>query len=187
MSLTLITKANATGEAELAGQYKQVQLGPDYEFRLDKSTGIYTVTPIKYYPVYTTKTMATLDFSDAELFCCQFRRADGWQEDYQPDGGLKFWKLQRKVYRIIGNGQRVLDTTMYHDGDIYKDTNPGTELAHTMELGNGEYLHFEFLYANGKMEEIMNQADANKIQVDIKMRLKTGKCVVITTVTRFDE
>lgn len=186
MSLTLLTKTSSGEDAGIPGQYMQIQLGSDYEFMHDKATGIYTVTPIKDYPVYTTTTMPGLDFGDAEIFSCQFRHADGSQENYQPDGGLKFWKLQRKVYRIIGNGTRILDTTMYHDGDIYVDTDPITDLAHTMELGMGKYLHFEFLYANCKMDEIMNQCDANKIHADIKMRLKTGKCVVISTVTRYD-
>jgi hypothetical protein len=176
MSLTLTQLATA-GTEDYSGTYTFIKLGPDYEFEHGPNN---TVTVRKAnYEDYHLDTMTALEFGDATLFSCEFTMPDGVKETYMPEGGLKLWKVQRKVYRLIGNAERILETTMYYDGEIECSSNKDTILPYTMELDNHKYIHFEWLTANGKMSEIMNQCKANGIVCVMRMRLKSGRCVSV--------
>lgn len=183
MAFTLTTKNAYSADNDLSGTYTFIKLGPDYEFVRNTDTNTITICKAEYIS-YTTHTMKSIDFGDAQVFRCQFTTDANGQEDYTPDGGLKLWKIQRKVYRLIGTAERVAETTMYHDGDIEVSHNRTTELSYTMKINDSdnEWLHFEWLDANGRMTEIMNQCDANGIHCTITMRLKSGKCVTINTI-----
>ena len=179
MALTL-TKISSADVADLSGTYSFIKLGDEYEFERNTDN---TVTVRKAeYTGYTTKTMKDVDFGDAQVFSCKFKTATG-EVDYTPDGGLKLWKIQRKVYRLIGSAERVAETTMYYDGEIEVSHARTTDLPYTMKVNDeaNEWLHFEWLDANGRMAEIMNQCEANDITCTIRMRLKSGKCVCIYT------
>lgn len=182
MALTL-TKLSGAGTDDLSGTYSFIKLGDEYEFERNTDN---TVTVRKAeYTAYTVKTMNAIDFGDAQVFSCQFKTATG-DVDYTPDGGLKQWKIQRKVYRLIGSAERVAETTMYYDGEIEVSHARTTDLPYTMKVNDddNDWLHFEWLDANGRMAEIMNQCEANGITCTIRMRLKSGKCVRISTVEK---
>lgn len=186
LSLTIQDSVNdATSTAsksdKILGTYKCVELGPEYEFVYNKYTKTYTIKPAEY-KMFTTADLDMLDFGDAEIFSCEFKLGET-VENYQPDGGLKFWKIQRKVYRLIGDYERVVETTMYPDGDIVYSKDKFSNLTHTMVIPGPEetYLHFELLFANGRMSEILNQCEANNIYCNMAMRLKTGQCIYIKT------
>lgn len=182
MALTL-TKLSGVVADDLSGTYSFIKLGDEYEFERNTDN---TVTVRKAeYTAYTAKTMKTIDFGDAQVFSCQFKTATG-DVDYTPDGGLKLWKIQRKVYRLIGSAERVAETTMYYDGEIEVSHARTTDLPYTMKVNDEaeDWLHFEWLDANGRMAEIMNQCEANSITCTIRMRLKSGKCVCVSTAAK---
>jgi hypothetical protein len=179
MALTL-TKISGSATDDFSGTYTFIKLDSEYEFERNTDN---TVTVRKAeYTEYTTKTIKGVDFGDAQVFSCQFKTTT-CDVDYTPDGGLKLWKIQRKVYRLIGSAERVAETTMYYDGEIEVSHARTTDLPYTMKVNDedDDWLHFEWLDANGRMAEIMNQCDANGITCTIRMRLKSGKCVSIST------
>jgi hypothetical protein len=178
MSLTLTQlSTNVTGTEDYSGTYTFIHFGPDYEFESGPNNTV-TVRKANYVD-YNLDTMSALEFGDAILFSCEFTMPDGVKETYMPDGGLKFWKVQRKVYRLIRNAERILETTMYYDGEIECSSTKDTLLPYTLVLDNHKYVHFEWLTANGKMIEIMNQCRANGITCAMRMRLKSGRCVSV--------
>lgn len=179
MALTL-TKAFGVDNNDLSGTYSFIKLDDNYEFERNADN---TVTVRKAeYAEYTTKTLEQIDFGDTQVFSCMFTTSDG-DLDYTPDGGLKLWKIQRRVYRLIGSAERVVDTTMYYDGEIDYSHSRTSDLPYTMKVNDAseDWLHFEWMDANARMSEIMNQCDANDITCTIRMRLKTGKCVSVIT------
>lgn len=181
MALTLTQDISSGMGNDLSGTYTFIKLGPDYEFERNAETNTVTVRKAEYES-YSTQTMKPVDFGDAQVFSCHFKTTTS-DVDYTPDGGLKLWKIQRKVYRLIGSAERVADTTMYYDGEIEVSHARTTDLPYTMKVNDDDtdWLHFEWLDANGRMDEIMNQCDANGIQCTVTMRLKSGKCVRVTT------
>lgn len=182
MALTLTKQNYASTGDDLSGTYTFIKLGPDYEFERNAETNTVTVRKAEYES-YTTQTMKPVDFGDAQVFSCKFITDANGQEDYAPDGGLKLWKIQRKVYRLIGSAERVAETTLYYDGELEVSHNRTTELPYTMKINEDDdaWVHFDWLDANGRMAEIMNQCDANGIQCTVTMRLKSGKCVSVST------
>lgn len=182
MALTLTKQNGSNAGDDLSGTYTFIKLGSDYEFERNAETNTVTVRKAEYES-YTTQTMKPVDFGDAQVFSCKFTASANGQEDYTPDGGLKLWKIQRKVYRLIGSAERVSETTLYYDGELEVSHNRVTELPYTMKINEDDdtWVHFDWLDANGRMAEIMNQCDSNGIQCTVTMRLKSGKCVSVST------
>lgn len=182
MALTLTQDISSGMGNDLSGTYTFIKLDSEYEFERNVATNTVTVRKAEY-TTYTTQTMKAIDFSDAQVFSCHFKTATG-DVDYTPDGGLKLWKIQRKAYRLIGSAERVAETTLYYDGEIEVSHARTTDLPYTMKVNDDDtdWLHFEWLDANGRMAEIMSQCDANGITCTIRMRLKSGKCVTINTI-----
>lgn len=180
MALTF-TKREGDLTTDPRGTFTLAQLGPEYEFEYGNNNTV-TIRDANYES-YDTHTMYKLNFSDSEIFSCHFAMSDGTQEDYNADGNLKYWKIQRKVYRLIGNGDRVCDTSMYDEGDITYCDKYDNSFPYKMKLtpDDKHWLHFEWLSADGRMEEIMNQCESNNIVCTIRARLKNGKCVEVKT------
>ena len=158
----------------LSGTYKVINLPPLYQFNQFDNC-LLTVEPAKYINRTYKKQgdFSDLDFTDAETYQCTFNKCP-----YTPDNGLKFWKIQRQVYRLIDSVDKIIENTTYDTNDI--ECGHNVELQHYMKDLN---ISFEYLYANDKIDEIMHQCVMNKINISISLRTKRGKCYICETIT----
>ena len=180
MSLRLTLADNQT----LCGIYKAIELGPDYEYSFNADTQSYEIR-VANYKAYNLSNYRTLDVSNSVIFSCQLICNNSGESIEFCGTDARYWKIQRAVYRLIGNVFRIIETTLYHEDDIVaSSSHVNHNLTHTMEMAPGQYLHFEQMTANERLGEILNQCNKNGIQCELKLRLKNGSCCVITSHVR---
>ena len=179
MSLRLTLAADQSP----CGVYKATELGPDYEYSYNAETNTYEVR-VANYKTYDISNYRELDVSNSVIFSCSLTKANGPMITYEgPEA--RYWKIQRGVYRLIGDVFRIIETTLYHDDDICASSSSmNYNLTHNMEMAAGQYLHFEQLSANERLGEILNQCNKNEIACELRLRLKNGTCCVVSSHVR---
>jgi hypothetical protein len=185
MAFKLTLPATQSGECppNLCGHYQIVELGPKYEFAYNSETQTYKVKQAIYRRILPTM-LKGMDFGDSIIFSCVFKYGANQTMNYNPEKGLRYWKIQRQVYRLINNIERIIETSLYHDGDIFKSQEPTpVNVAHAMEIPGNKthYLHFEYMSATDRLNEIIAQCQANNIECTIKLRTRDGTCYEVST------